>query len=195
MCGDFVRGQVVTILISLRDILARYQDCMTWRPKSIIFNLFPKIGTADRAPFQAWMAVLLARPSLPGKSKHRSCQRALGATCPQESVASARVWREQKKLERAASMFVSQASWRCWSRVNSATTWQQPAVWEWILRSSGGCLLCKAGLNESTCVSLENFVRSPYKGLRRRRAGLTFFFFLNLFTLSHVMTRAPAGLT
>ena len=49
------------------------------------------------------------------------------------------------------------------------------------MRSSGGRLLRKACLNESTCVSLENFVRSPYKGLERRRAGLTFFFFLNLF--------------
>ena len=169
---------------------------MTWRPVLIIFDLFPNFDMPDMSSFQAWMAVLLARPSLWGKSKHRSCQRALGATCPQESVASARVWREQKKLERAASMFVSQASWRCWSRVNSATTWQQPAVWELLLRSSGGCLLRKACLNESTCDSLENFVRSPYKGLERRRAGLTFFFFLNLFASDlHVMTRAPAGLT
>jgi hypothetical protein len=169
---------------------------MTWRPKSTIFDRFSKIGRSDKAPFQARMAVLLACPSLSGKSKPTPCQRALGGTCEQELVASARVWREQKELERAALMFVSQASWRCWSRVNSATTWQQPAVWEWLLRSSGGCLLCKAGLNESTCVSLENFVRSPYKGLRRRRAGLTFFFFLNLFASDlHVMTRAPAGLT
>ena len=51
------------------------------------------------------------------------------------------------------------------------------------MRSSSGRLLRKACLNESTCVSLENFVRSPYKGLVRRRAGLTFFFFLNLFAL------------
>ena len=169
---------------------------MTWRPILTIFDLFPNFDMPDMSSFQAWMAVLLARPSLPGKSKHRSCQRALLATFPQESVASGRVWREQKNFERAASMFVCQASRRCWSWVNSATTWQYPAVWEWLLRSSGGRLLWKACLNESTCVSLENFVRSPYKGLVRRRAGLTFFFFLNLFALcSHVMTRTPAGLT
>ena len=122
---------------------------MTWRPVFVIFDRFSKIGMPDMSSFQAWMAFLLARPSLWGKSKHRSCQRALGATCPQELVASARVWREQKELERAASIFVSQASWRCWSRVNSATTWPQPAAWEWRLRSSGGRLLRKACLNES----------------------------------------------
>ena len=55
-------------------------------------------GRSDKAPFQARMTVLLACPSLSGKSKHRSCQRALLATFPQESVASGRVWREQKKL-------------------------------------------------------------------------------------------------
>ena len=169
---------------------------MTWRPVLIIFDLFLNFDMPDMSSFQAWMAVLLARSSLSGKSKHRSCQRALLATFPQESVASGRVWREQKNFERAASIFVWQASRRCWSWVPSATTWQEPAVWEWLLRSSSGRLLRKACLNESTCVSLENFVRSPNKGLVRRRARLTFFFFLNLFALfSHVMTRAPAGLT
>ena len=127
---------------------------MTWRPVLIIFDLFPNFDMPDMTSFQAWMAVLLARPSLWGKSKHISCQRALGATCPQESVASARVWREQKKFERAASMFVSQASWRCWSWVPSATTWQEPAVWEWLLRSSSGRLLREKRASMSRLVSL-----------------------------------------
>ena len=127
---------------------------MTWRPKSTIFDLFPKIGTADKAPFQARMAVLLACPSLSGKSKPTPCQRALGGTCGQESVASARVWREQKKLERAASIFVSQVSRRCWSWVPPATTWQEPAVWEWLLRSSSGRLLREKRASMSRLVSL-----------------------------------------
>ena len=114
---------------------------MTWRPVLIIFDLFPNFDMPDMSSFQSWMAVLLARSSLSGKSKHRSCQRALLATFPQESVASGRVWREQKNFERAASMFVCQASRRCWSWVPSATTWQEPAVWEWLLRSSSGRLL------------------------------------------------------
>ena len=114
---------------------------MTWRPVLIIFDLFPNFDMPDMSSFQSWMAVLLARSSLSGKSKHRSCQRALLATFPQESVASGRVWREQKNFERAASIFVCQASRRCWSWVPSATTWQEPAVWEWLLRSSSGRLL------------------------------------------------------
>ena len=74
---------------------------MTWRPVLIIFDLFPNFDMPDMSSFQSWMAVLLARSSLSGKSKHRSCQRALLATFPQESVASGRVWREQKNFERA----------------------------------------------------------------------------------------------
>ena len=42
------------------------------------------------------MALFLTRRSLPRKSKHRSCQRALGGTCEQETVASGRAWSEQK---------------------------------------------------------------------------------------------------
>ena len=163
---------------------------MTWRPILTIFDLFSKINRSDKAPIQARMAVLLACPSLSGKSKHRSCQRALLATFPQESVASGRVWREQKNFERAASIFVWQASRRCWPWVPSATTWQEPAVWEWLLRSSSGRLLWKTCLRESPCVSVENFVRSPYKGLVRRWARLTFVCFLNLFAVSSLRWHA-----
>ena len=71
---------------------------MTWRPVLIIFDLFPNFDMPDMSSFQSWMAVLLARSSLSGKSKHRSCQRALLATFPQESVSAAHVFSEQKKL-------------------------------------------------------------------------------------------------
>ena len=163
---------------------------MTWRPKSTVFDLFSKIGRSDKAPFQARMAVLLACPSLSGKSKPTPCQRALGGTCEQELVASARVWREQKELERAASTFVSQASWRCWSRVNSATTWQQPAAWEWLLRSSGGRLLRKACLNESIVSLWRILFEVPTKdssGVERVwRFSFFWFCFLEATTWWHV---------
>ena len=169
---------------------------MTWRPKSTFSIFFQRLAGPIKLPFRhEWPSCWPVRRFQVNPSPHL-------ASAPLEERASKSLLPQvvsggnKRNFERAASMFVCQASRRCWSWVPPATTWQEPAVWEWLLRSSSGRLLRKAGLNESTCVSLENFVRSPYKGLRRRRAGLTFFFFLNQFAqCSHVMTRAPAGLT
>ena len=153
---------------------------MTWRPILTIFDLFSKINRSDKAPIQARMAVLLACPSLSGKSKHRSCQRALLATFPQESVSAAHVFSEQKKLW--ARCFKNCLSSESKMLIVGAFSddMARASCWEWLLRSSSGRLLhvCKTCLRESPCVSVENFVWSLCKGLVRRRARFTFNYFL-----------------
>ena len=114
---------------------------MTWRPILTIFDLFSKINRSDKAPIQARMAVLLACPSLSGKSKHRSCQRALLATFPQESVSAAHVFSEQKKLW--ARCFKNCLSSESKMLIVGAFSDEmaRASCWEWLLRSSSGRLL------------------------------------------------------
>ena len=113
-CGDFVRGQVVTILISLRDILARYQDGMTSRPILTIFDRFSKIGRSDKGSLSGMNGRLagLARrfqvnPSTDLVSAPLE-ERASKSLLPQVVSGG-----NKRNFERAASVFVSQASRRC----------------------------------------------------------------------------------
>ena len=126
---------------------------MTWRPVLIIFDLFPNFDMPDMSSFQSWMAVLLARSSLSGKSKHRSCQRALLATFPQESVSAAHVFSEQKKLW--ARCFKNCLSSESKMLIVGAFSddMARASCWEWLLRSSSGRLLRKSA-SASRLVSL-----------------------------------------
>ena len=172
---------------------------MTWRPILIIFGRFPKIGRPDRGPFQARMAVLLACPSLSGKSKPTPCQRALGGTCEQESVASGRVWREQKKLwARCFNVCLSSES-----KMLIVDTFSNDLA-NSKLFGSGFWGLPVAACYEK-CASASRLVSlwrilfevsaKDWYGVERVSRLIVFWFF-NLFaSIFSSMTRAPTGLT